>query len=55
MSQAVIDSILKELEDLKKRITALEKNTSLFHETYKVPEGWCQICGMEKRKCVHGI
>lgn len=46
----LVDKVL----ELEVRIFKLEKSTSLFHETPKVPGGWCQICGMEKADCIHG-
>jgi uncharacterized protein YbdZ (MbtH family) len=41
------------IQALEIRVTKLEKQTSLFHETPSVPAGWCQICGMKKADCIH--
>lgn len=48
------DELCKTVIELRMRIEKLEKATSLFHETHKVPDGWCQICGMKKADCIHG-
>lgn len=42
-----------EIADLERRLAKVEKATSLFVVEPKVPDGWCQICGMEKAACIH--
>lgn len=51
--EALLENLVKRVSLLELKVEKLEKATSLFHETPRVPDGWCQICGMEKKSCVH--
>lgn len=47
------DELVIKLLQLETQVGKLEKSTSLFVEEHRVPDGWCQICGMKKASCLH--